>query len=1164
MDNLQSNNTTMNLQPLFMSMFTNNAEDPFHSIEMIETQRDFLYLCSIFLIGAVVRHATDVLHIPLPYTVVVFFVGVIAGYLPLGHVVEIGPHTIIKVFMPILIFEGSFAIDIYIFKQIFIQVLILAVPALVVMTFLLAGTSMYLFKYKDWTWLVALLFGSILSATDPVAVVAIMKDLGTHKRLALLIEGESMLNDGTAMVCYELFLQMIEHPSKPGGPLFGYLMAQVAIFWLQWTFNDSLTEIAITLSMAYLVFYIADAYLKVSAVLGVVALGATLSEHRTSISPEVEVFLHSFWETLSFMANTLIFAICGFIITKKVIVNAQLQDCIYLIILYFAVQLIRGLTIMMFSPILKRLGYGLTWQDGLVCTWSGLRGAIGLALALIIFKSEKEPLCNHNVGGKILFHVSLIVVATLLINATTVSHLLTFLGLTDVTPARRNAMKKAIGILDECRRKTMNVWKIDRFLADADWDTVNNITLIEDPFMSTETTEEKELRERLGGVCPRCNMAVPYVPTSSEVHKWLAEATRKYLKLLKQNFWLQFERGLLAGFSVRKLNELAEEAADKDCEMIKVKEIKKMWRTPACVSTTKKLLRGQRLHHKQSFMYEIMHSRSFTVALLYELSHSQALMAGVFGMDCIVIIVTEVLVYVDWTYEGMRNAENGVQNANLVMITLLTAYFLFRLIMFVKTYIKTMWFYVNLSCLVLAYLDLFTHWYAFQKMELDLHFDESDTFQFISKIMITLRTVRTVQIFEVTVSILLYFVKQSVKVRLTTGCDMGRGFVRANELAIRLIDHISDDINVQNMIRASAEKAKMSVLRELGLLQGLHPDVALGVKTCQAIRSVLNVMREGMHHLMEEGGIDEPEGQLFIKVIESKMKRLMAAPPALEIPSTKKILAAIPWIDGDLTLVDYIHNLSHEIIYNYGDIVLRCGEPPDGIYFIISGLVKVEAPLFSENQQTAAMQTLDFLSTGNVIGEISVLTQKHRTATLTCETTVKLLFLSTNDLKQACERFKDLSPPLLARLWKVCAIRISINILANVASYHGMRKETLLARLENAELEHISDKYNQFEITPYMIDVILIMGEAYDFRTREKFIGPCYIPKAVSKLVFTPNQSPRPLMFFALKPSSGRGVQHSLSRSLSRDQRTSSKSQTEIKVTNNTTTRTSAMENLEF
>lgn len=71
--------------------------------------------------------------------------------------------------------------------------------------------------------------------------------------------------------------------------------------------------------------------------------------------------------------------------------------------------------------------------------------------------------------------------------------------------------------------------------------------------------------------------------------------------------------------------------------------------------------------------------------MLYELSHSQLLMAGVFGMDCIVIMVTEVLVYVDWRYEGMRNAENGVQNANLVMITLLTAYFLFRVGNFINS-----------------------------------------------------------------------------------------------------------------------------------------------------------------------------------------------------------------------------------------------------------------------------------------------------------------------------------------------------------------------------------------------------------------------------------------------------------------------------------------------
>ncbi|KAH9488903.1 hypothetical protein Btru_058634 [Bulinus truncatus] len=780
------------------------------------------------------------------------------------------------------------------------------------------------------------------------------------------------------------------------------------------------------------------------------------------------------------MANTLIFAICGFIITKKVIIFAELQDCIYVIILYFAVNVIRGLTFMMFSPVLKRLGYGLTWQDGLVCTWSGLRGAIGLAMALILFKSENPILSQPSVGGKILFHVSLIVVATLLINATTVSHLLTF-------------------------------------LADADWDLVNTVCTIEDPFSSSETAEEKELRERQGVVCPKCNTPIPYVPTASEVHKWLAEATRKYLKLLKQNFWLQFERGLLAGFSVRKLIELAEEASDRDCEMIKVGGIKTMWKIPNCIAASKQILKSQRLHHSPSKMKRLLETRSVTVNVIYELSHCQFLMAGIFGMDSALIIITQLFLFLKWS---SYNTEIGLQNANLIMIVFLTIYFFMRLSMFTYAYVKTAWFFFNLVCLVQAYVDVTVGWIAFGQMSHHLYFDDAEDKQLTAKVFISLRVLRIFQLLELFVAILLNLIKHYIRDRLTTGCDMGRGFVRANELAIRLVDHISDDVNVQNMIRESAEKAKMSVLRELGLLQGLHPDIALGVKTCQAIRSVLNVMREGMHHLMEEGGIDEPDGLLFVKVIESKMKRLMAAPPVLEIPSTKKILAAIPWIDGDYKLVDFIYHMAQEKLYNYGEVILRHGELPDGIYFIMSGLVKVEAPIMTDNKnQINTMQTLDFLSTGNVIGEISVLTQKRRTATLTCETTVKTLYLSTADLQMVCDHFSHLNPPLLARLWKVCAIRISINILSNVASYHGMRKETLLTRLENAELEHVNDQTNTFEITPHMIDVLLIMGEAYDSLTRERYIGPCYIPKTVIKLFFPAGQVPRPLMFFALKPS---------------------------------------------
>ncbi|BFZ04051.1 hypothetical protein BsWGS_07090 [Bradybaena similaris] len=1111
-----------------------HIDDPFLVTAVYSVQMTLLYLCLIFLMGAMVRHATDVLQIPVPYTVVVFFCGVIVGYLPIDEIIKLSPHTILYVFMPILIFEGAFAIDVYVFKQIFMQVLLLAGPALAVMVSLTAGLSVYLFKYEMWNWTFALLFGSILTATDPVAVVAIMKELGTNKRLALLIEGESMLNDGTAMVCYEIFLRMVSEPDMPfihavqqavwitvGGPLFGYIMAKVAVFWLQWTFNDTLTEIAITLSVAYLVFYLADSYMAVSAVLGVVTLGVTLSEHRTSISPEVEMFLHSFWETLAFMANTLIFHICGFIISRRVIIVAELQDCIYMIILYFGLQVIRGITILMLSPVLQHLGYGLTWQDGLVTTWSGLRGAIGLALSLIIFNYFNfDPHLEQysSVGSKILFHVSSIVVLSLLINGTTVSNLLAFLGLTDVTPARRNAMMKAVKILEEQRTKAMSVWKIDRFLADAEWEMIDRICTVEDPYMSTETMEEKELRERQGGTCPQCHIVVPYVPTQSEIHSMLAEATRKYLKLLKQHFWMQFERGLLTGYSVRKLIEMAEEAADRDCEMIRVNEIKGMWRVPPNLANMKYII------STNCVVFQVNDEKSYSVFYLTMclLGESRHLLFAIYGMDTIIILLLVLSITTSHLYEPGQHTVVAVHNVTIVMCVFSSAYFIFRVIMFRLVYVKTVWFYLNILCLVCSYVE-FTYmilniiaWY--QNIQNNLSIIPWIDYGRFGIMFFVLRGLRVLQLFEFGALVLLDLIKQNIRDRQTMGCDLARGFVRANEVAVRMVDDISDDTNVQYKIRTKAELATLSVLRELGFLQGVHPDVALGVKTSQAIRSVLNALREGMHHLIEEGGIDEPEGMLFVKVIESKMKRVMANPPRLLIPSPRKILESIPWIEGNQAVVDFILHLSERRSYHYGDQLMKIGDIADGIHFVVSGLVKAEVPLDSLKTASGSpsVRLLDFLSTGNVIGERSVMMEQPRKATLSCETIVETIFLSTEKLKLTLKTFSYLDPPLKHRIWRVIATKLALSILSNMPSYRGMRQDTILSQLEGAELVHL-DSTDTFDITANMVDVILIVGKAKDTITKEMYIGPCHIPKNVIELSFTPDQVPTPLILYTEK-----------------------------------------------
>lgn len=173
-------------------------------------------------------------------------------------------------------------------------------------TALTAVLSVNLFLAYDWSWPTALLFGSILSATDPVAVVALLREIGTSKTLSTLVEGESLLNDGSAIVAYSVLIELVVPGTdidarsilvkfcqiSLGGPALGYVMGKISVFCLSRVFNDAMIEITITLSSAYITYYLAEAVLKVSGVLALVALGVVISGEKDSISPEVEVFVH--------------------------------------------------------------------------------------------------------------------------------------------------------------------------------------------------------------------------------------------------------------------------------------------------------------------------------------------------------------------------------------------------------------------------------------------------------------------------------------------------------------------------------------------------------------------------------------------------------------------------------------------------------------------------------------------------------------------------------------------------------------------------------------------------------------------------------------------------------------------------------------------------------
>jgi NhaP-type Na+/H+ or K+/H+ antiporter len=159
--------------------------------------------------------------IPVPFTVAVLILSFIVGFIithmkSTDNILQRGglelsgihPHLIYYIFLPILIFDSSFNGHFHIVKRQLLSAILLAGPGVLISTGIIAIFSHYVLPY-DWSWLISLLFGSILSATDPVAVVALLHDSGASESLASLIESESLLNDGSAFVIFLIFKNIV-------------------------------------------------------------------------------------------------------------------------------------------------------------------------------------------------------------------------------------------------------------------------------------------------------------------------------------------------------------------------------------------------------------------------------------------------------------------------------------------------------------------------------------------------------------------------------------------------------------------------------------------------------------------------------------------------------------------------------------------------------------------------------------------------------------------------------------------------------------------------------------------------------------------------------------------------------------------------------------------
>ncbi|KAB1216544.1 Sodium/hydrogen exchanger 7 [Morella rubra] len=289
----------------------------------------FVGLCLV--LGIASRHLLRGTRVP--YTVALLVCGIALGSIEYGTNHRFGkigdgirlwanidPDLLLAVFLPALLFESSFSMEVHQIKRCIAQMILLAGPGVLISTFCLGSLLKFTFPY-NWSWKTSLLLGGLLSATDPVAVVALLKELGASKKLSTIIEGESLMNDGTAIVVYQLFFQMVLGKSYSWAAIIKFL-TQVAlgavgiglafgilsVLWLGFIFNDTVIEITLTLAVSYIAYFTAQEGVDVSGVLTVMTLGMFYAAvAKTAFKGDGQQSLHHFWEMVAYIANTVIF-----------------------------------------------------------------------------------------------------------------------------------------------------------------------------------------------------------------------------------------------------------------------------------------------------------------------------------------------------------------------------------------------------------------------------------------------------------------------------------------------------------------------------------------------------------------------------------------------------------------------------------------------------------------------------------------------------------------------------------------------------------------------------------------------------------------------------------------------------------------------------------------
>lgn len=327
----------------------------------------------------------------LPYIVGLVAAGFLIALLPNSPDLPLSRELIFNVLLPPLVFEAALQLEWRRFRDELPLTLTLASLGVAIATVVVAAGMHWI---VGWSWIGALLFGVLIAATDPVSVIAAFRELGCLPRVSMVVESESLLNDGVAAVGFAI-LSAIAVGASPsaasvlpaffwtlGGGMIVGLVVSAAILLVVGRTSDPLVEITLTTIAAYGSFLLAE-HFGASGIISALSAGLMIGSLGPTgpISPAGRDRVRWAWEYFAFLANSLVFILIGMNVANQPLQRLGWTAAAVAILLVLAG---RGLSIYPLATLFRPSRWRLPASFQHTLFWGGLRGALALALALAV------------------------------------------------------------------------------------------------------------------------------------------------------------------------------------------------------------------------------------------------------------------------------------------------------------------------------------------------------------------------------------------------------------------------------------------------------------------------------------------------------------------------------------------------------------------------------------------------------------------------------------------------------------------------------------------------------------------------------------------------------------------------------------------------------------